>query len=65
VGGIAGKEQVAKRIGSATKLRNGAMDFSIDGPVTILSAMSLEHRALNSCQKRSSGQSSSLASRSH
>ena len=36
------------------------MDFSIDGPVTMLSAMSFGQRALNSSQKRSSGQSSSL-----
>jgi hypothetical protein len=52
-------------MGSATKLRKGAMDFSIEGPVTMLAAMSGGHRALNSCQKRSSGQSSSFASRSH
>jgi hypothetical protein len=31
VGGVAGEEQRPKRIGSATKLRSGAMLFSIDG----------------------------------
>ena len=46
------------RIGSATKLRNGAIDFSIDGPVTILSAISGGNRRFSSPQNRSSGHSS-------
>jgi hypothetical protein len=41
-----------KRIGSATKLRSGAMLFSIDGPVTSRSAASGSAGARNSSQKR-------------
>ena len=52
-------------MGSAMKLRNGAIDFSTVGPVTIAAAISGGQRAFNSSQKRSSGQSSSRVSRSH
>ncbi len=38
------------RIGSATKLRSGAMLFSIDGPVTRLSAAFWSSRRFNSSQ---------------
>jgi hypothetical protein len=48
-----------------TKLLSGAIDFSIDGPVTIWSAMFFGNRAFSSAQNCSSGQSSSLAARSH
>src|ERR1700726_4650609 len=41
-----GRNVVDQQARKLTQPRKGAMDFSIDGPVTILSAMSLEHRAL-------------------
>jgi hypothetical protein len=44
-----------KRIGSATKLRKGAMLFSIERPVTSSSAAFWSIRRFNSSQKRSSG----------
>jgi len=56
-----------KRIGSATKLRKGAMLFSIDGPVTRLSARLLGRGRgnLSSSQKRSSGHWSTWSSSEH
>jgi len=37
-------------MGSATKLRRGATDFSIDGPVTVCSAIEGGNRLFNSSQ---------------
>ncbi len=45
-----------KRIGSVTKLRSGAMLFSIDGPVTTCLAVSAGSRLFSSAQKASSDQ---------
>jgi hypothetical protein len=43
-----------------TKLRSGAMLFSIDGPVAMVVAASRSRRSFSSSQNRSSGQSSML-----
>ena len=51
--------------GEATKLRNGAIDFSIDGPVTNRSDASAGSRRRSSSQNRSSDQSSMLSSSGH
>ena len=59
------RNRFPNRIGSATKLRSGAIDFSIDGPVTSWSAMNAGMRAVNSDQNRSSGQSSTVSSSGH
>ena len=50
------------RKGSATKLRSGAMDFSIDGPVLRASAVAGLSRARSSSQKRVSDQFSTFSS---
>jgi hypothetical protein len=50
---IAARNSRPKRIGSATKLRNGAMLFSIDGPIRHARRDLGPTAALNSSQKRS------------
>ena len=54
-----------KRIGSATKLRSGAMLFSIDGPVCTASATGGGRRRRSSSQKASSLQRSTLSPSEH
>ncbi len=48
-------------MGSATKERKGAMDFSIDAPVMSCAATSASWRRFSSAQKASSDQSSTLS----
>ena len=48
-------------MGSATKLRRGAMLFSIEGPVIIRAATSSGKRRFSSAQNASSDQSSTLS----
>ena len=52
-------------MGSVTKLRKGAMDFSMEGPVISASASDAGMRRLSSSQKASSVQSSGLSEREH
>ena len=52
-------------IGVDTKLRSGAMLFSIDGPVVMSGAGSEPSRSSSSSQIRASGQSSIFSSRLH
>jgi hypothetical protein len=52
-------------MGDATKLRRGAMPFSIDGPVAKRAATLSGRRAASSNQNRSSGQSSTRSLRAH
>ena len=57
MGGVAGEEQAAVRIGSQTKLRIGVMPFSKIGP-SLTRKPSAASRSWSSSQMRSSGQSS-------
>ena len=59
------KNSLPQRIGSATKLRSGAIDFSIDGPVVIRAAIAGPMRVVSSLQKRSSLQSSTVSVNGH
>jgi hypothetical protein len=52
-------------MGVDTKLRSGAMLFSIDSPVVMFGDGSDSRRSLSSCHIRSSGHSSTFSSRSH
>ncbi len=54
-----------KRIGSATKLRSGAMLFSIEGPVTRCAAVPGSSRDRSSFQNRVSGHSSTFSLSEH
>ena len=60
------RNSAPKRIGSATKLLSGAIDFSIDGPVCDASAaISGPSRVVSASQNRSSLQSSTASSAGH
>jgi hypothetical protein len=65
MGRVAAQEQPAPAHRLATKDRSGAMDFSIDGPVTSRAACSEGMRRFSSSQNASSLQSSTRSSRLH
>ena len=55
------KNKLPYRMGSATKDRKGAMDFSMVGPVINFADTSAGKRRFNSSQNASSDQSSTLS----